>query len=119
MTRRVERLSGGTLRIVRQMRFLNGISAARHVELNCFVPGGSIIAGGKTTPGSAKALTVETEGKRIGVSFTGFSIPWVFEKQEKSEIRLILAWNYDPAAINRIESTMLIGEIPGKAKEEK
>lgn len=118
MSRRVERLPDGSFRIIRQMRFLNGVTAARHVELDCFIPGGRVAESGGSA-GAAKSLTVAVGERTLKISFAGFSIPWVFEKQEKSGIRLILAWNYDPAAINRIESTMLIGEIPGKAKEEK
>lgn len=118
MTRRVERLQDGSFRIIRRMRFLNGVTAARHVELDCFIPGGRVTESGGSA-GTVKSLTVAVGERMLKISFTGFSIPWVFEKQEKSGIRLILAWNYDPAAINRIESTMLIGEIPGKAKEEK
>ncbi len=118
MTRRAERLPDGSFRIIRRMRFLNGVAAAHHVELDCFIPGGRVTESGGSA-GAAKSLTVAVGERMLKISFTGFSIPWVFEKKEKLGIRLIPAWNYDPAAINRIESTMLIGEIPGKVNEEK
>lgn len=114
MTRSVEQ-QNGKVRIVWLMRFLNGVEAARHVELGCSLPG----ARPARTGMRANTVTVEAAGEAVEISFTGFSIPWVFEKQQESGIQLILAWNYDPAAINRIEFAMLIGTAPGKATEEK
>ncbi len=116
MTRSVEALPDGRLRIVWSMRFRNGVSAARHVELDLLLSGGPRVRPVGEPP---RRLIVPVGEKTVEITFAGFSIPWVFEQRQKSESRLILAWNYDPAAINRIESTMLIEVIQRKATEEK
>ena len=116
MTRRLESLPDGRIKVVWSMRFMNGVSAARHVELNWFLPGAGQMKTSGTPP---RTLTVGGGEETVEIVFAGFSIPWVFEQQQKSGIRLILAWNYDPAAINRIEATMLIRVIQNKEAEEK
>lgn len=116
MTRSVEALPDGRLRIVWSMRFRNGVSAARHVELDLLLSGGPRV---RPVGEPSRRLIVPVGEKTVEITFAGFSIPWVFEQRQKSESRLILAWNYDPAAINRIESTMLIEVIQRKATEEK
>lgn len=116
MTRSVEFLPDGKLQLSWSIRFLNGVSAARHVELNWFLTGARQV---KPSGNPPRTLTVDVGGETVEIAFAGFSIPWVFEQQQKSGIRLVLAWNYDPAAINRIESTMLIRVIQKKEAEEK
>ena len=78
MTRCVEALPDGRLRIVWSMRFRNGVSAARHVELDLLLSGGPRVRPVGEPP---RRLIVPVGEKTVEITFAGFSIPWVFEQR--------------------------------------
>lgn len=123
VSRSVEKLADGRLRIGWSMKFVNGIPGGRYIELSYFAPRGSFAYAEqerRKIAASAKAMVIETAAGKLNIEFSGASTPWAFEdmRSEKwhGNFRLILGWNYDPAAVNVVESTMVLSGTPAEGK---
>ena len=123
VSRSVEKLADGRIRIGWSMKFVNGIPGGRYIELSYLAPRGAFAhaeQGRRKIAAPVGAMVIGTAAGKLKIEFSGASIPWAFEdmhsEKQHGNFRLILAWNYDPATVNVVESTMVLSGVPAEGK---
>ena len=119
----VSRRPDGRIAIVWRMKFLNGITEGRRIELCCLMPKQAFDypEGGKLDLElSDKEMLLDAGDGLLRCEFGTPPAPWRFQDMRNSALhgnfRLRLEWPYNPAKINEIEFSMTIGEQEKKEK---
>ncbi len=118
VSRSIEKLPGGGVRLEWKIKFLNGIPEGRNIELTYFVPAAAVAAQEGPNPvlaSSASGFDVPLAGgKTLVFEFSGTRTPWQFQDMRKAEwhknYRLILHWLYNPEFVNEVNSAVTITE---------